>query len=194
MTITVVPGQSRLPVAKIESPVDGTSVVGNSPVRGYAYANDLRILEVDVIVDGTTYGQAAYGLRRDDICATLNPRPLNCPNIGFSFTLNSINGLLLPNGPHSLQVRVLDESGRFTVFPETAITINVNNIELRRCLQVFCRILSPTLSCRARSRSGAGRGRRPGRSGVLSLRSTASYFRNSTMEIRGRNSVLNCPM
>ncbi len=127
MTITVIAGQSRLPVAKIESPVEGTPITGSSPVRGYAYASDLRILEVDVIVDGTTYGQALYGLRRDDICATLNPRPLNCPNIGFSFTLNSITGLLLPNGLHSLQVRILDESGRLTLSPETPVTINVDN-------------------------------------------------------------------
>lgn len=127
MTIIVIAGQSRLPVAKIESPVEGTSVTGSSPVRGYAYSYDLRIVEVDVIVDGTTYGQAAYGLRRDDICATLNPRPLNCPNIGFSFTLNSITGLLLPNGQHSLQVRILDESGRLTLVPETPVTIIVDN-------------------------------------------------------------------
>ncbi|MDZ4803016.1 MAG: M36 family metallopeptidase [Bryobacteraceae bacterium] len=127
VTITVEVGQSRVPVGRIESPVSGATIAGNAPVRGYVYAQDLRIVAVDVLLDGTTYGVASYGQRRDDICGSLNPVPRNCPGIGFSFTLISANGLLLPNGPHTLQVRAHDESGRTTLIPETPVTIDINN-------------------------------------------------------------------
>ncbi len=126
--ITVDPGQSRLPVGRIEAPAADTSIAGNFPIRGYVYAQDLRIVAVDVLIDGVTYGQANYGLRRDDICNALpTPLPVNCPAVGFSFTLQSLTGLLLPNGAHSLQIRARDESGRMTLIPETPVRINVEN-------------------------------------------------------------------
>ena len=121
-------GQGRLPVGAIETPAEGASLSANTPIRGYAYAMDLRITAVAVLIDGVNYGTATYGVNRNDICGTLPNRPPNCPGIGFQFTLNTVNGAVqLPNGQHSLQLRVTDESGRFSVIPEKPVAINVDN-------------------------------------------------------------------
>jgi hypothetical protein len=47
----------------------------------------------------------------------MDTRAPNCPGVGFQFPLNTVNGAVqLPNGTHLLQIRVTDESGRFTTF------------------------------------------------------------------------------
>lgn len=128
ITFTVEPGQSREPVGVIEFPASGATISATTPIRGYAYASDLRITAVDIIIDGVTYGRAIYGQRRDDICGSLTPRPPNCPAIGFTFSLNSASGAIqLPNGTHTLQIRPIDESGRSTLIPEQPFTIVVDN-------------------------------------------------------------------
>ena len=121
-------GPGRQPVGAIETPAEGATLSANTPIRGYAYASDLRITAVAVLIDGITYGTAQYGLRRDDICGSLPNRPPNCPGVGFQFTLNTATGTVqLPNGKHTLQIRVTDESGRFSTVPEQPVTINVEN-------------------------------------------------------------------
>jgi hypothetical protein len=121
-------GQSRQPVGAIDVPAAGATLSATTPVRGWVYAPDLRIMSVDVIINGVTYGQAQYGLRRDDVCATLTERPPNCPNVGFMFNLNTAAGAVqLPNGESSLQVRARDESGRFTLIPETPVRVVIEN-------------------------------------------------------------------
>jgi hypothetical protein len=123
-------GQGRQPVAVIETPVEGAALSATTMIRGYAYAEDLRITAVAVLIDGINYGTAQYGLRRDDVCASLPNRPPNCPGVGFQFSLNTIRGAVqLPNGKHTLQIRVTDESGRFTTLPEQPVTITVDNTE-----------------------------------------------------------------
>jgi hypothetical protein len=130
VSVTVEAGQSRQPVGQIETPSAGAAISGSTPVRGYVYAEDLRIVSVDVIVDGVTYGQAVYGQRRDDVCGAVSGRPPNCPNAGFTFNLNSLSGSVqLPNGKHLLQARAQDESGRLTLFPSVPIEIVVQNEE-----------------------------------------------------------------
>ena len=128
ITFTFEGGQGRLPVGAIETPAEGSSLSATTPIRGYAYATDLRITAVAVLIDGVNYGTATYGINRNDVCGALPNRPPNCPGVGFQFALNTVNGAVqLPNGPHSLQIRVTDESGRFSVIPEKPIAINVDN-------------------------------------------------------------------
>jgi hypothetical protein len=125
--VTIEAGQGRLPFGRIESPLPAATVNGTMTVRGYVAANDLRIVSVDTIIDGVTYGPTQYGFQRNDICGTLTPRPSNCPSIGFLIGINTRTGLPpLPNGDHTLQVRVRDETGRYTYLPE-AVTFTVNN-------------------------------------------------------------------
>jgi hypothetical protein len=123
-------GNFSLPFGKIESPAEGAELKGSISVRGYAAANDLRIVLVDTLIDGISYGPTTYGVRRTDICGTLSPVPLNCPAIGFQFTLNTVNELPpIADGPHSVQMRVQDETGRYTLVPDTPVNFTVKNGE-----------------------------------------------------------------
>ncbi len=122
------PEGPRPATGAIEAPADGAELAGTVTVKGYAYAADLRLSAVDVLLDGVTYGAATYNQRRDDICAPLTEKPPNCPNVGFSFNLNTRAGTVpLPNGRHALQVRARDERDRYTLIPETPLTVVVNN-------------------------------------------------------------------
>ena len=120
---------SRLPVGKIEAPLDGDSVTGIIPVIGYVYALDLRISSVTILVDGLSYAPAALLSSRTDVCSALPaPAPPNCPRIGFLVTLNTAStGIWLPNGAHKMQLRVQDSLGRITVLPDTPVNFTVTN-------------------------------------------------------------------
>src|SRR5216684_1733720 len=121
-------GQARVPYGKIESPADGATVSGTVPVRGYVADYTLRILSVDTLVDGVTYGPTTYGIARTDICNALTTKPPNCPNIGFQLSLITSGGFPpVPDGQHTLQIRARDETGRFTLIPDTPITFTVKN-------------------------------------------------------------------
>jgi hypothetical protein len=125
---TVDAGQGREPYGKVETLNEGDAVTGLVPITGYAAAHDLLVLGVDVVVDGISYGAATYGVARTDICDALTTKPLNCPAIGFRFTLNTAGGLVpVPDGPHKLQMRVRDETGRVTLVPATPINFTVKN-------------------------------------------------------------------
>lgn len=128
ITFTYEGGAGRQPVGVIETPAEGATLSATTPIRGYAYSDDLRITAVAVLIDGITYGTAQYGMRRDDVCGRLSNRPPNCPGVGFQFSLNTVSGTVqLPNGTHSLQIRLTDESGRFTTLPEQPVSITVDN-------------------------------------------------------------------
>ncbi|MBI3471036.1 MAG: M36 family metallopeptidase, partial [Candidatus Solibacter usitatus] len=128
VTFHVDPGQSRLPSGKIEAPAEGAEVTGRVPIRGYVLAQDLRVLALEVMVDGLTWGPATYNQRRDDICTTPGPAaPPNCPFVGFTYLLNTTGFPPVTNGRHTVQIRVRDETGRLTLVPDTPLAITVNN-------------------------------------------------------------------
>ncbi len=121
-------GHSSQPFGKIEAPAEGTEVKGSVTIRGYAAANDVRITAVDTLIDGVSYGPTSYGIRRTDICGTLTPAPVNCPAIGFQFSLDTLNELPpIGDGPHTVQMRVLDETGRYTLVPDAPVNFTVKN-------------------------------------------------------------------
>jgi hypothetical protein len=84
---------------------------------------------VDLLIDGLTYPGAAYGAARADICSALPaPAPPNCPTVGWTLVLNTRTGPVpLPDGAHSMQLRVQDEAGRYTLLPDQPIPFTVNN-------------------------------------------------------------------
>ncbi|MEO8028290.1 MAG: hypothetical protein ABI823_17535, partial [Bryobacteraceae bacterium] len=63
------------------------------------------------------------------ICNALpTPRPANCPAVGFQASIDTATpGLGLANGPHTIQVRVRDEIGRFFNFPEAPVPFTVKH-------------------------------------------------------------------
>jgi hypothetical protein len=125
VTFHIDPGQARAPFGRVEAPAGGAEVTGPVTVRGWAAANDLRVVSVDVLIDGVTASPAQYGIARTDVCDTLSPRPLNCPAIGFSATVSPTAPLPLSNGEHKLQIRTMDETGRYTLIPDEPLTIVV---------------------------------------------------------------------
>lgn len=120
---------ARLPEGAIESPAAGESISGTFTVRGYAYAPDLLVSAVDILIDNVTYGRAQYNIRRTDICTTAVGA--NCPGVGFQFNLNTRTGpVLLANGTHTIRARVLDEAGRFAFVGEpVSFVVNNENID-----------------------------------------------------------------
>jgi Fungalysin metallopeptidase (M36)/Fungalysin/Thermolysin Propeptide Motif len=122
------PGQSRLPFGGIDNHADGDIVSGVLTIQGYAADDDLRILSVDTLIDGVTYGPTQYGLAKVDVCANLTSKPPNCPNAGFRLVVNTLEAFPpVPDGVHTLQIRARDETGRLTLLPETLMHINVAN-------------------------------------------------------------------
>ena len=127
-TFTVEAGQSRLPVAKIESPVDGARITGALTLTGYALIETLRVTAVDVLIDGLSFPGTRYGLARADVCTALKSTSPNCPGVGFSASIQTrLVNPPIANGKHSVQIRVRDETGRTTVFPDAPLTIDVQN-------------------------------------------------------------------
>ncbi len=128
ISFTVDPGQGRLPFGKLELPLAGAEVSGNLTVRGYAAINDLRILSVDTLIDGISFGPTTYNIARADICGTLAPVPMNCPAIGFQLVINTRTGTPpLQDGDHTLQIRVRDETGRLTILPDSKVSFKLKN-------------------------------------------------------------------
>ncbi len=119
-------------IGKVEAPVSGDAVTGTLNVRGYAYASGVRVSTIDTLIDGLTYPSSRYGIARTDICNTLTaPLPLNCPNVGFTATVNTASTTQpLTDGAHSLQIRVRDAFGRFTLIPDQPIPFTVKNAPL----------------------------------------------------------------
>ena len=128
LTFTMDPGQAGAPVIVIEKPADGANVTGLLAVSGYAYEAGMRVSSVDTLIDGVTRAITNYGISRTDICGPLNPAPPNCPGIGFSGSFSTVeSNVPIPNGPHTVQVRVRDNNGRLFLYPATPLTVNVNN-------------------------------------------------------------------
>jgi hypothetical protein len=131
VTFNVDASPGRVPKGAIEVPSGGSELSGTVTVRGYAYADDFRVTRIDLLIDGITFpgttGGASYNVARPDICGPLSPAPPNCPNVGWTLTLNTKTGTPpLPDGPHSLQLRVLDETGRYSLVGDP-VQVTVKN-------------------------------------------------------------------
>ena len=128
-TLSADPG--RLPIGAIDFPAAGAELSGNVVFSGSAYFDDaaMTIRRVDVLIDGLTYPGTTYGVTRNDVCLSqAAPRPVNCPAVGWSLSLNTRTGLPpLPDGAHSIQIRVQDDSGRLTTIPDVAVPFSVKN-------------------------------------------------------------------
>jgi hypothetical protein len=128
VAFTMNAGRGGLPYGAIDAPAAGAEVSGTVAIRGYAISDTLRILSVDTLIDGISYGPTSYNQRRDDICGPLSPKPPNCPAPGFVLNLNTRTALPpIADGGHSVQIRVRDETGRYTLIPDAPVPFTVNN-------------------------------------------------------------------
>jgi hypothetical protein len=91
----------------VENPLPNQTLSGKVTVSGWAYDPDGRIVAARVLIDGSTFLNLQYGIKRDDACAAL-PDAKACPNVGFT---GEVDTTLLSNGLHSLAVSLSDDSG-----------------------------------------------------------------------------------
>lgn len=110
------------PWGTLDVPAEGDSLTGPSAfVAGWAFANFARgvqVATIELLVDGTTDGMAAYGLARPDVAAYYHGAPVDS---GFSLALDTTK---YDNGAHTLSVRVTDTSGNVAVFPVRHFSIS----------------------------------------------------------------------
>ena len=63
------------------------------------------------MVDGSSLGNAAYGLSRPDLPEAL---PGQSKDVGFDYSLDSTK---FANGAHNLSVKATDQNGNIAIFP-----------------------------------------------------------------------------
>jgi len=83
-------------------------VAGVTKMSGWALADADAIASVTIAVDGVSYGSAAYGAPRGDVCAVYPGRP-GCPNVGWSFLFDTT---LVSDGNHLLDMIIATVSGQ----------------------------------------------------------------------------------
>jgi hypothetical protein len=101
-----------------DQPSSGATVSGTTPVIGWAFADEVAVTKVEVLVDSTTDGQASYGQPRPDVPASFPESPVN---VGFSYSLDTTK---YPNGLHRIYLRVTDSSGNIAVAPSVPATFS----------------------------------------------------------------------
>ncbi|NHM30023.1 Ig-like domain-containing protein [Neobacillus terrae] len=112
-----------LPVrGTLESPLNGSTVKGDSLVRGW-FLDPNGVSKIDVLVDGKIIGQAQYGISRPDVQKIFPP--YQNANSGYQYTLNTSN---LNNGQHSVSVRETSNNGTSKTLDSK--TVNVQNPSL----------------------------------------------------------------
>jgi hypothetical protein len=128
LSFTIEDGDGGLPKGAIEATPEGTEWTGPVNLRGFAYSTTSRVRFVDILIDGIAYTRATYGLARTDVCAAEAAGATNCPAIGWVAAVNTPTvGLVLPNGPHTLQIRITEDNGRVSVLPESPIGVVIKN-------------------------------------------------------------------
>ncbi|HEX6896450.1 MAG TPA: hypothetical protein VF146_14325, partial [Bryobacteraceae bacterium] len=109
-------------VAVLNSPQNNATLSGTVTLSGYAYSPGQRIIGALVIVDETVFGSARINQPAADVCATLTSPPAACPNIGFTFSLDTTH---LLNGPHILGIEIVNDLGDFVIIP-TLVSSGMN--------------------------------------------------------------------
>ncbi|HMF76876.1 MAG TPA: Ig-like domain-containing protein, partial [Bryobacteraceae bacterium] len=84
----------------IDSPTPQAPLVfGIINLQGWVINGSVPIANVTLAIDGVPFGNAGYGAPRPDVCSAF--ASTNCPNVGWSYTLNTT---FLANGQHTLGV------------------------------------------------------------------------------------------
>ncbi len=110
LAIEIKPADKLAPFGNIETPDSRATLNRNATVTGWALDN-VGIVKVEILVDGTKMGEAIYGLLRPDIALVWGSFP-KANLSGFSFTFDTT---VLPNGSHTLVARALDQAGNATL-------------------------------------------------------------------------------
>ena len=93
--------------AFIDKPTGGASVSGVFALSGWAVSTADAVANVQLLIDGKSFGSASYGGIRPDVCAAY-PSTFNCPNVGWSASLVSSQ---FTNGNHVLEATITTSGG-----------------------------------------------------------------------------------
>ena len=104
------------PFGTLDLPLATQTVTGVVPVAGWVL-DDVGVVRVEVLVDGTLVGQASYGSSRPDVATVFLHAP---EQIGFSYLLDSAR---YADGPHQLQIRATDKAGHVALLPARSIVV-----------------------------------------------------------------------
>jgi hypothetical protein len=94
---------------------------------GWAIDDIEAITSVAISIDGVSYGNAAYGGSRPDVCAAF-PGRAGCPNVGWNFLLDT---RLLSDGPHVFGVTSTSASGRHSTITSPFSVSNATGNPIR---------------------------------------------------------------
>ncbi len=93
----------------IDSPaVKASALSGQAIVGGWALDNSAGIARIEVDIDGNSFGEATYGVVRNDVCGVF-PGRTGCPNVGWQMLLDTTQ---LSNGTHTLNATATTTSGQ----------------------------------------------------------------------------------
>ena len=106
----------------VDVPAHNATVSGTIAVSGWAIDNR-SVGKVEVFLDGTRVGQAAYGLAREDVARDY-PGLAGAPNFGCVYQLNTG---AYANGSHVLEVRASDIAGNTSLLRPGKLTIDIRN-------------------------------------------------------------------
>ena len=118
-TVTNTPG--NVLTVSIDSPATQSAALsGSVNFGGWAIATSVPVSNIAVTIDGISYGSAAYGGNRQDVCNAYPGRP-SCPNVGWNFGLDTTQ---LINGLHVLGLTVYAGAGQHTISTRTFTVSN----------------------------------------------------------------------
>ena len=93
---------------------------GAAAIGGWAIDDTAAIGSVAVSVDGVSFGNAAYGGSRPDVCNIFANRA-GCPNVGWNFLLDTT---MLPDGTHTLEINGTSTGGQHSTVTVTFTVAN----------------------------------------------------------------------
>ncbi|MBV9082164.1 MAG: RICIN domain-containing protein [Acidobacteriaceae bacterium] len=126
------------PMMSIDVPSGNPTLSGPQTFSGWAVDSTHAIASVAISIDGTPYGQANYGISRQDVC---NVYPgLGCPNVGWTFSFNTN---VLSDGGHTLSVTATTDDSRSRTLTAGFSTSNQSSSPL---LNIDFPSGSPTIS------------------------------------------------
>jgi hypothetical protein len=105
-TVTVDNAFNQAPFGELELPGVNQPMNGVFPVTGWAL-DDGSVAMVEVLVDGLVVGHANSGIHRPDIAHRFPSHP----DAEFSGFVRMLNTTVLPNGLHTVAIRLVDDEG-----------------------------------------------------------------------------------
>ena len=97
---------NQAPFGEIDLPGPNQPMNGVFPITGWAL-DDEEVAVVEVVVDGLSVGNAVTGVHRPDIAH----RYPSHPDAEFAGFVRMFNTTMLPNGIHSVSIRLTDNEG-----------------------------------------------------------------------------------